>query len=777
MGSKLSQLTERFYFSFPIQLLINHFRRSPALLLLWGVFFMVVTQNFANGLGVPFLFLDPEYLNQTGFISFFLVGFMVAGFVMAFHITSYIADGFRFTFLGALKRPFARFALNNSIIPFIFLVVYTFCIIRFQLVYEDNTWGTILKKLAGFYTGFLLMTVSLVYYFKLTNRDAFQILSNRIEKRLKKSKITRATVLQRLQKVRGQQMRVDSYIDFGLKIKKAYPAPNYLQKEVVVHVFNQNHLNAVLAELGAVALIFAIGLFQEIPFLQFPAAASAILTGTVIVMIFGAIAFWSRGYTSLVLVAILLLFNLAHQKQWVGTRFEALGLNYAQEPIPYTLESIAEASNSEQYNSDKRETLEVLNNWRAKFPEDTPPKMVLISTSGGGQRSALWTTRALQVADSLTQGALMDHTMFMSGSSGGLIGAAYYRELVWQQRQGNPVNPYSPEYLRRIGHDNLNPVIFSLLVNDLFLTRSQTITYAGQTHPRDRGVSFEEQLNRNTEQMLDKPITAYRQAEQSAQIPMLMVAPTVANDGRKMYISPMPVSYMGGSPGLDSLGIDTKTRGIDFRQFFAASNADSLRFLSALRMGATFPYITPNISLPSKPSIQIMDSGISDNFGVADAIRFLWVFQDWIQENTSGVILLTIRDSEHDDAVEEEPENSLVQKTLSPIKNIYGNWSNVQDIHNDDLIKLSHTYLNIPLHRIQLQYIPSELFYDMQKGEFVANPQSEDYKVLERASLNWRLTTLEKTSIIQNITIPQNQAAIQQLQKMLIPEQTMATQE
>ena len=62
-------------------------------------------------------------------------------------------------------------------------------------------------------------------------------------------------------------------------------------------------------------------------------------------------------------------------------------------------------------------------------------------------------------------------------------------------------------------------------------------------------------------------------------------------------------------------------------------------------MTATFPYITPNTSLPSEPSIQIMDAGISDNFGLSDAVRFVYAYKDWIDENTSGIVFLSIRDS------------------------------------------------------------------------------------------------------------------------------------
>ena len=62
-------------------------------------------------------------------------------------------------------------------------------------------------------------------------------------------------------------------------------------------------------------------------------------------------------------------------------------------------------------------------------------------------------------------------------------------------------------------------------------------------------------------------------------------------------------------------------------------------------MSATFPYITPNTTLPTEPPIKIMDAGISDNFGLSDAIRFVFAYKDWIAENTSGIVFVSIRDS------------------------------------------------------------------------------------------------------------------------------------
>ena len=58
------------------------------------------------------------------------------------------------------------------------------------------------------------------------------------------------------------------------------------------------------------------------------------------------------------------------------------------------------------------------------------PKLIIINTSGGGLRSALWTFYSLQYADSLLHGELLKHTELITGASGGMLGAAYLRELL-----------------------------------------------------------------------------------------------------------------------------------------------------------------------------------------------------------------------------------------------------------------------------------------------------------------------------------------------------------
>src|SRR5690606_5355909 len=154
--------------------------------------------------------------------------------------------------------------------------------------------------------------------------------------------------------------------------------------------------------------------------------------------------------------------------------------------------------NSKKINeNDKSATLEILQNWVKKQDGLGKPKMVFICSSGGGQRASLWTLKALQAADSTTKGRLMQNAFLMTGASGGIIGASYYRELYLRKELGENIQPNNPIYLDHIGQDILNPMIFSLVVNDLFI-RYQHFEYKGSDYLKDRGYAFEEQLNKNT---------------------------------------------------------------------------------------------------------------------------------------------------------------------------------------------------------------------------------------------------------------------------------------
>jgi len=745
------------YYSFPVQLLLNNIRRNHVLLLCWIILFAMVTGNFGKYLGIPYLFLDPEYLNEVSFMSFFIMGLLTAGFTMAFHITCYISDGHRFSFVGTLSNPFKKFSVNNSIIPVAFLITYVYQIVFFQISNEYTTKTGLIQNLGGLFLGYIIMTMFFSIYFRLTNKDIFKYMVCRIDEKLKQNvKVTRASAMRKLDIARKKQVRVDHYLTGYLRIKPVDTSTFY-DRNTIIQVFDQNHFNIVVIEMFIFIVVLLLGLFKDYPSFQIPAAASAIIFLTIFVMLSGAFSYWFGGWSATVALILFLLVNHLVGEDFFDKKYEAFGLDYGVLPAEYSIQALQHQIDSATMEHDRQAMIPQLENWRKKF--DHKPKMVFLCASGGGKRASLWTLNALQTADSLSGENLMKHSVLITGASGGLIGASYFRELKLREQKGEPINPYASMHREKISTDNLNPLIFSLLANDLFVGLTK-FEYAGKAYTRDRAFTFEDQLNQITEGLMDKPIRDYLKDEKEGNIPMVILTPTVINDGRKLYIASRPVSFMNSEIENYKDYYQAKVSGIDFHRFFKEQDSEDLRFLSALRMSATFPYITPNTTLPTNPPIQIMDAGISDNFGVSDAVRFLYAFREWAKENTSGVVFVSIRDSPKLRQINEKSSQTIMDNMTQPISSVYNNFENFQDITSDMLIGQAHSWLPLPIDRIDIEYQSENYTEVLQKMDSIRNNSA-------RASLSWRLTTREKQGIVSNIHSDKNREAIQKLVKLL----------
>src|SRR5262249_62332987 len=72
------------------------------------------------------------------------------------------------------------------------------------------------------------------------------------------------------------------------------------------------------------------------------------------------------------------------------------------------------------------------------------------------------------------------------------------------------------------------------------------------------------------------------------------------------------------------------------------SSAD-FRVGTAARMSATFPVISPVVSLPTFPPRRVVDAGMYDNYGVNLAARWVFEHRLALRRYTSGVALVQIR--------------------------------------------------------------------------------------------------------------------------------------
>ena len=743
MDAKLSgrrkNTGKNIYFFFPVRLLLGYLKTNHLILLSWLVPFLIVLNVFGIKFGLPSLFLAPEYMGQINGTAFLFLGLVTGSFIMAFHISSYVVMAHRYPFIVTVPKPFYVYSLNNSLIPLSYLLLFLYRSFHFQTVSEVIPTGQVLLNLSTFLLGTLIFIyfsfgffyfmvrvwprIINVEYSRLRSKKWMQWI-NRISEKDKQKKIEEAP-----KENRGPS-KVDWYISGIFNTARTRDFSHY-DKTFLTKIFHQQHKNAFYYVVLILVFIVVRGMIKDQPQLILPAAASLLLLFTLILLITSIFYIIFRRWTFVAVLLLLFAGNFASPFTINSYNNSGYGMEYSNR------KAVVNPLGHGNYQADSLETINILNRWAEKnvLSSGRKPKMVIVCASGGGMKLAMWTYYSLAYADSVTQGKLLRHTQLFTGASGGMLGAAYLRELYLEKQEGKIKKLFSEKYVSRITTDILNPVFYSFSMSDWFF-RLQRFHYNGHTYYKDRAYMFEQTLNRNLGPIFDKPLIAYREPEQKAVVPMLILTPTITNTGSRMIISSTNVSYLTKAPYNKTL------RNVEFRHNYHAFGADSLRFLTAIRMNASFPYVSPIVALPGKPRLTLFDAGLNDNYGFLTAYAFILEFKKWILQHTDGVVIIRV---DENDYISYGKETDLTSRLTKPLGVLFTDWLTIQENNYLPVVASLKKVFNGKFDFISLRFGSAN----------------------KRVSLSWHLTKNEKQILKQAIYLPRNQQEIQRLNKLL----------
>jgi hypothetical protein len=683
--------------------------------------------------GVNSLYLSPEYLGEVNAISAGIVGMSIAVFIMSWNITTFILFCRHFKFLATTTRPFLKYCINNSVIPLIFLFFYFGEAVYFNKYRELSSNWQIFVLISGFLLGFILIiAVSFLYFFR-ADRSITQRMVTVIGKPNEFKSVFQPQVA--LTSGGSRLIKVTSYLNTPVTARPVRDVTHY-SSIFIETVFSRHNFAAMLSVFIAFIFLITVGFFLDHHIFQLPAAASITLFFAILVAVAGAFSYFLQSWSVPFFVLLTVLLNILYVYEVIDPTNKAYGLNYSKniERADYSREGLQALCTPERVEKDKARMIQVLENWKKKQKEKKP-FLFIINVSGGGTRSATFTLSVLQRLDSLCGGRLMDKTFLITGASGGMLGAAYYRELARERSEGKNLYLYSSKYVDDISKDLLNPTFSSFVARDM-AAPAQKFKIGDYYYIKDRGYAFEEKLRENTRNLLDRQLKDIAKDEYSAKTPLMMFNAVITRDGRKMVISTQPVSFLMMAPYDSSRSAAPDPDEVDFSALFARQNPMNMRLLTALRMNATFPYVLPNVWLPSTPVIDVMDAGLRDNYGPETALRFADVFKDWLGENTAGVIMLQIRDRKTggwDDPFESTDISELITK---PMLLLQYNWYKMQEYNQDNTFSLTGQAMNNKLYRVAFQY----------------EARSADAK----AALNFHLTQREKINITEALNNDHN---------------------
>jgi hypothetical protein len=291
---------------------------------------------------------------------------------------------------------------------------------------------------------------------------------------------------------------------------------------------------------------------------------------------------------------------------------------------------------------------------------DDRPKLVIVAVSGGAARSAFWTSVVLdRLERELPE--FGRRVRIITGASGGMLGTSYYvshrldlapsraevRAQVEQHRQG----PFSPpdDWVQGVPHNSMRPLAKYIALNEIWQSLNPFV------QAEDRGIALERDWR-----AIRFPFRLLAPLEKAGEIPSLVFAPMMIEDGRQLLISNLDLyrdenGHVLERPIVKTLGRDISydddssheqaisLAGLEFYRIFP--NAKGLLLSTAVRMSASFAYASPAVNLPTQPPRRVVDAGYYDNYGIQVATAWVNQNERWLAEHTSGVLLVQIRDS------------------------------------------------------------------------------------------------------------------------------------
>ncbi len=725
---------------FPVRLLIDYLKYNRLILLSWLLPFLFITGKMGEKFGIQTLFLTPQYMGSVNGIAFLFSGLAAGSFIMAFHIASYVVMAHRYPLIVRFSKPFYRYSLNNSFIPFVYITLFLVLGSKYLKTYELQTTGEIVFNMMMFLAGtaFFIYFSFGFFYFIVRVIPGF---SDSVIRFLKSRINSRPGILKYLTEKDAANKINESPIGTEKKDKVKYylfsffkikPAGKYdhFSKNEFKKVFQVQHVNAFSYVTFVLILIIIRGLIKDIPELILPASASFYVILTVVVLITSLLYIVFEKWAVIVIFFALFLFGYVSPFNMMSYNDSAYGMDYSKKRA-------INVYDHGDFTRDSLNTIEILNRWKKK---NTPagsinykPRMVVMVTSGGGLKMAVWTYFAMGYADSILQGDLLKHTQLITGASGGMLGAAYLRENYLRFLDGKEKAVFSAEKTNKLSKDILNPVFYTFAMSDWFF-RLQSFKYNHKTYFKDRAYVFEQTLNRNIGNVLDKPLHAYQKPVTEAKIPMMILTPGIENVGSRLFITSTNVSYLTKSEK------DSQIKNIELRNNYALFQPDSLRYLTAIRMNASFPYVSPDVELPGRPKLYLIDAGLNDNFGIMTAYQFICEFKEWIQQNTSGIILIRLDEKPN---VDYRYFSSHVKSMLRPVGSVFTDWINIQE---DNYLTIAGS-LN--------KMLPGQ--FEMMTFYF----GGEDKHV----PLSWNITQYDKQILFNSIKSVDNQQNIDELKK------------
>jgi len=364
---------------------------------------------------------------------------------------------------------------------------------------------------------------------------------------------------------------------------------------------------------------------------------------------------------------------------------------------------------------------------------------VLVAASGGGIQAEAWTARVLSGLKQDLEGQSEDFDrsiVLISSVSGGSVGTMFfvdaYRDDGTLPPVGTDLDNYPP--VKESEVSSLDDVTWGLVYPDLAWSLAPLFKGMSLYPPHllngpnitsDRGTALEHAW------MISPTIKSATLAQWQNQTrnglrPSVIFNATVVESGDRFLLS---TSSMGAGPSSEKY--DTVGRKV-FNEIYPDFD---IPIVTAARLSATFPYVTPAARIWRKDVFakdnHIVDGGYYDNYGVATLVEWLNNALLNTDKKPSRVIIVQIRDSTTGAVKAPSRHGGWFFQALQPLETLESVRGTAQFSRNEvamDFVMRSGLY-SIPIETVEFEF----------QGGGKDTPPT--------APLSWHLTAADKRAL------------------------------
>jgi hypothetical protein len=249
-------------------------------------------------------------------------------------------------------------------------------------------------------------------------------------------------------------------------------------------------------------------------------------------------------------------------------------------------------------------------------------KVILVAANGGGIQAAAWSARVLtgieascRIKGDCGGRSFARSIRVISAVSGGSVGAMYFANAYGKygaEKGELPDNDALEPIVKLAGSSSLDGVVWGLVYPDFLRTLAPFLSEVRFFWNKDRGSALELEWQRDVK--LEASLGDWQRDTMTGERPGLIFNATMVDSGRPLLFSTIEHQQ------------DLSVAKI-FHRLYAGYDTP---VTSAVRMSATFPYVTPAARATrndkndlSEAEYHVVDGGYYDNYGMAALVECL----------------------------------------------------------------------------------------------------------------------------------------------------------